>query len=424
MMSHPQKTGLMKTLCLSLLLLFCAGTNLAQDRCQTISYRQQLLADPSTAIPVLQAEKFSANNLREIPSGRAGAIAQTAPVIIIPVVVHVVYHEDHANISTAQIKSQFEILNKDFRMQSIIAGRIPAAFEALAADTRIEFYLATADPEGRPSSGIIRKKTGIKFFSYDDRIKYASRGGSDAWDAGSYLNIWVGDLAAGLTGYSSPLGGPAEVDGVVIDYRAFGKTNAPRTGQGRTATHEIGHWLGLQHIWGDSYCGDDGIDDTPAQSRATQGCPTGPVSSCSNSGDMYMNFMDFTNDECTMMFTRGQAERMRLSFTPGAARHSLISSAGLNGIGLDDSIGETGDKEPALSVNIFPNPVIGTVNFNFGAQEDLSGQQLMLYNNLGQLLHQATIRKGAVQLDMTRFREGLYFVSVGNKRKLIKLIKR
>src|SRR5205085_7351896 len=141
-------------------------------------------------------------------------------------------------------------------------------------------------------------------------VKYTANGGHDAWNRDQYLNIWVCDLS-GKIGYAQFPGGPAATDGVVIDYQAFGTlgTASIPFHLGRTATHEIGHWLNLRHIWGDANCGDDLVADTPTQQTDNGGCPSFPHVTCSNgpNGDMFMNYMDYVNDNCMNMFTAGQS---------------------------------------------------------------------------------------------------------------------
>lgn len=243
------------------------------------------------------------------------------PVIQIPIVFHVVYNSPEQNISDAQILSQLQVLNEDYRRRNADTSKINAPFKKLAADTNIQFCLATRDPNGQPTTGITRTQTSQPAFSMNDAIKFTSRGGHDAWNTDKYLNIWVGNMGRSTLGYAQYPGGPASIDGVVLHYRTIGRLPANPNEQyaynlGRTATHEIGHYLGLDHIWGnlESSCNDsDGIEDTPPQEDANAGCPQGRVTSCNNSalgGDMYQNYMDYTDDACMHLFTRDQAAYM------------------------------------------------------------------------------------------------------------------
>ena len=145
-------------------------------------------------------------------------------------------------------------------------------------------------------------------------MKFTSQGGADVWDSKKYLNIWVCNLSGSTLGFAQFPGGPESTDGVVVDYLYFGSigTATAPYDLGRTLTHEVGHWLNLRHIWGDSYCGNDFVDDTPTQQTSNSGCPSFPHISCNNgpNGDMFMNYMDYTHDDCLIMFTNGQKNRM------------------------------------------------------------------------------------------------------------------
>ena len=264
-------------------------------------------------------------------SGRARV---KQPVIQIPVVFHVLYHSPAENITDEQILSQLEVLNQDYRRRNPDTLKTLAPFKKLAADTGIQFCLATVDPAGQPTNGITRTYTDTVGFATDDAMKYTAKGGRDAWSNGKYLNIWVCNIQNGFLGYAQFPGGDPVLDGVVLWYQTVGKFPAnPYVSvfnQGRTATHEIGHWLGLEHIWGtkDNGCDDsDGIADTPPQDNASNGCPSGTVSSCENTlqgGDMYQNFMDYADDACMNLFTQGQAAYMQA--TINAARQGLLSA--------------------------------------------------------------------------------------------------
>src|SRR5215207_1439679 len=198
-----------------------------------------------------EARIQSENRAWRLATGRA-LLARTG-ITVIPVVVHVVSKTSAQNISDAQIQSQIDVLNRDFRQTNPDAASIPSAFGGLVADARIEFELATADPNGNATNGITRTTTTADSFVDDDGVKAAATGGADAWATDKYLNIWVCQLGNNLLGYAQFPGGPANTDGVVILHSAFGTTataSAPFD-LGRTTTHEVGHWLNLFHIWGD-----------------------------------------------------------------------------------------------------------------------------------------------------------------------------
>lgn len=242
----------------------------------------------------------------------------------IPVVVHVVSRNATEDIADSQITSQLAVLNADFRAKNPDKSSTPSVFQPLIGDARVTFKLAATDPSGNPTSGITRTNTTTTpFTSSTDNVKSSATGGADPWPSDRYLNIWVcGNLrdAAGraLLGYAQFPGGPAATDGVVIVHTGFGTTGtaAAPYNLGRTAVHEIGHWLNLRHIWGDDgtgCAGSDFVDDTPNQGGPNYGAPAFPVTSCSNgpNGDMFMNYMDYTDDRAMFMFTQGQVDRMQ-----------------------------------------------------------------------------------------------------------------
>jgi hypothetical protein len=240
-----------------------------------------------------------------------------------PVVVHVVWNTAAQNIADAQIQSQIDVLNQDFRMTNPDIGQVPAVWQPVAADARIEFFLATEGPDGSPTNGITRTQTqNSSFAQAGNSIKSAATGGANPWPADRYLNIWVAPRITSpqgdLLGYAQFPGGPAATDGVVILHSAFGTsgTAAAPFNQGRTATHEIGHWLNLFHIWGDDgtgCSGSDEVNDTPNAAGPNFGCPAFPSITCNNgpNGDMFINYMDYTNDACMFMFTADQVTRMQ-----------------------------------------------------------------------------------------------------------------
>jgi hypothetical protein len=236
----------------------------------------------------------------------------------IPVVVHVVHKTAAQNISDAQVKSQIDVLTADFRKKNADVSSTPGAFVALATDARVVFELAKTDPSGNPTTGITRTATAVTAFTDDDAVKSSATGGANAWPADKYLNVWVCQLAGGLLGYAQFPGGPAATDGVVVRHSAFGTTGtaAAPFNLGRTATHEVGHWLNLRHIWGDDGTGCSGSDfvtDTPNQAGPNVGVPAFPHVSCGNgpNGDMFMNYMDYVDDAAMVMFSAGQVTRMQ-----------------------------------------------------------------------------------------------------------------
>lgn len=386
----------------------------AQRECRTQAYvAAQRLNKPIAArmeAATVFVKKQSSNRIAGITGTSSGNTE--ARVIRIPVVVHVLYNTAAQNLSDAQIQSGIAALNRDFRRQNKDTANTPLHFRSVAADVEIEFHLATADKNGVATTGIVRKQTGVPAFGMDDKIKFSTQGGDDAWDAKSYLNIWIGNTRR-LLGYATLPGADAAVDGLVINYTAFGtiKTAAPYN-LGRTAVHEVGHWLGLSHIWGDEACGDDGIDDTPVQSGYTSGCPTGLRSSCSNGpdGDMYMNYMDFTNDACMNLFTQGQKQRMRAQFAAGGARYPLLASAGLNTPWVEAvPVAEKDTIVQPPFFNVYPNPAKNEVVLQCRNSETYSGV-LYLVNTSGVAVQKITVVSGMQKVNLTGIKPGLYFL--------------
>ncbi|EUB98251.1 Peptidase M43B pregnancy-associated plasma-A [Rhizobium sp. CF080] len=251
--------------------------------------------------------------------------------VTVPVVVHVIYQRPEHNISDAQVTSQIAVLNDDFAGTNADIANIPAPWKSLATAAKIKFKLATVDPQGQPTNGIVRKGTTVESFPQDNSMKFDSQGGSDAWDTQRYLNIWVCVLGNGLLGYAQFPGGPGATDGVVILNTAFGSGGIaqPPFNLGRTTTHEIGHFLNLRHIWGDTEdcSGSDLVSDTPGQQLPNYGEPTFPHVSCTNgpNGDMFVNYMDYVDDRAMFMFTAGQVARMRATLS--GPRKNLVSGA-------------------------------------------------------------------------------------------------
>lgn len=303
--------------------------NATSAACATTEYlKQQLISDPSLKGRMSVIEQGIQMHILSKSQLRTAAQAVT-----IPVVVHVVYNTAEQNITDAQIQSQIDVLNEDYNRANADAINTPVAFQSVAAVSNIHFVLAKRDPNGIATNGITRTSTANTSFSSNNYVKFNSYGGKDAWPTGQYLNIWVCNL--GLCGYASYPGSTASVDGVVIKYNCFGRTGILQTSynKGRTATHEVAHWLNVHHIWGDGTCADDLVNDTPTQEKANYDYPVFPhLSSCSNSnGDMFMNYMDYSADGARNMMTQGQVDRM--DATLNGPRVSLLTSLG----GIDPS---------------------------------------------------------------------------------------
>ena len=294
----------------------------------------QLAADPGLA----QARAAIEQQTKRFASSAANTAQRASAITVtIPVVVHVVYGTAAENISDAQIASQIATLNEDFHKLNADAGSVPAAFAGLAADPGIQFVLARRDPAGAATTGIDRKAQAAPAGGWGtaDKIKKTASGGVAAWDASKYLNFWVGTIGGGILGYAQFPGGVASTDGVVISPTYFGRTGSVTApyNLGRTASHEVGHWLNLNHIWGDdggACTGTDNVADTPNQGAENYGKPAFPHVSCSNgpSGDMFMNYMDYVDDNAMFMFSTGQSARMNALFATGGARTGLLTSLG------------------------------------------------------------------------------------------------
>jgi len=302
--------------------------------------------------------------------------------IYIPVVFHIIHNGDAIgaaggeNISDAQIQSQMDAFNKYFSMSNENAADIPAEFKPFATATKIRFCLAITDPSGNPTTGIIRHNLGAVDWDQTDIDNTVKP--STIWDRNKYLNIWSvragGTMASsGVLAYAQfppPWGGAANTDGLVARYNTIGAGNGfgllSGYNKGKTLVHEAGHWLGLFHIWGDdngkcagqSGAGSDNIGDTPDQGDQYFGFPTYPQNSCGTS-NMFMNFMDYTNDDCSSMFTVGQVTRMQSILDGG--RSSLKSVASRCFKSLDLSIEKTIQPSATLCLGSF-KPVLTVKN--------------------------------------------------------------
>lgn len=331
---------------------------LAQERCGTVPYMENLMQKKGFRQTKEQFEEWlqRKQSLRNL---RTQAQRQQAGPYKIPVVVHLIYTNEadgtfgisHEVISDARVFSQLDVLNNDFKRLNADASSTPMEFQSVAGSMDIEFVLAKQDPQGQATTGINRVYGGqTSWTPFDEDLHAVSY-----WPSEDYLNIWVTNIGSNYLGYAQfPVSnlqgledfqdGIATTDGVVIDYTVFGVGSSdPDYDLGRTTTHEVGHFFGLRHIWGDdSGCaGTDYVSDTPNQLEETSGCPSHPSFECSNN-KMFQNYMDYTDDVCMNLFTEQQVDRMMLILedTDVPRRNSLLTS-----LGLDEPIPGTIDLE-------------------------------------------------------------------------------
>ncbi len=379
------------------------------------NYERMLVEDPNFKANSAKIEQRTSGL---VSNGLVAGLAATTTVRI-PVVVHVIYNTAQQNISVAQIQSQISVLNKDFRKLNADVSQTPALFSALTADTNVEFYLATTTPTGAATTGITRKSTTKTSWGTRDAMKSSKKGGVDAWNTSKYLNLWVCEIGGGILGYAQFPGGAATTDGVVIAANYFGSSDfgtgfflAAPYDKGRTATHEVGHWLNLRHIWGDATCGNDQVSDTPVAQTSNFGCPTYPrVGSCGTT-EMTMNYMDYTDDRCMYMFTTGQKTRMRALFEPGGARAGLAT-------GLTFARDE--NNVSALSSNsfleVYPNPASGAATVRVSFANVSNSVEISVTDILGRVVYSYEDRALSAnsvehQLDLSNFKHGMYFINV------------
>ena len=270
---------------------------------------QQLRENPELATKMNEIERFTQN---AIANGRL-----VNGKIEIPVVVNVLYRTTAENISLTQIQSQIDVLNQDFNALNSDFNQVPTVFSGVKANIGVSFVL----------DAVYRKSTTKSSWGTRDAMKKSKQGGIDPTSPTTKLNLWVCTIGGGILGYAQFPGGSSATDGVVIDSRYLG-TNGTATApfnKGRTATHEVGHWMNLRHIWGDTTCGSDLVSDTPTHNTANYGIPVFPhYSTCTGTPiEMTMNYMDYTDDAGMYMFSNGQKSRMLAIFASGGSRFSF-----------------------------------------------------------------------------------------------------
>lgn len=266
------------------------------------------------AVHMMLLEKFPAFRARQFKLEQDTAKRRSMGVSLaklsvgtVNVVVNVLFNTAEQNISDAQVRSQIDALNRDYSIKNADVSKVPAVWQGLVTDTKIRFKL----------SKINRKQTKVTSFTQHDEVKQPSQGGLAPVQPQKFLNLWVCPLGGGLLGYAQFPGGPTATDGVVINYKAFGTVGTAKKpfNLGRTATHEVGHYFNLRHIWGDTEdcSGSDMVADTPNCAGPNFGKPTFPTVTCNNgpNGDMFINYMDYVDDDAMVMFSAQQVMRMR-----------------------------------------------------------------------------------------------------------------
>lgn len=342
--------------------LFVCAASIAQTghHCGAEDYMQHLQTVNPNAYKQIMAFKkqLSVQQQQQQQQAHLRTTTTTDTLIRIPVVVHVIHNNaagiiggpTNTNISDAQIFSQIDALNKDYLRLNADTINTPAGYIPLAANVKLTFCLANNDPNGQITNGITRTYNNKSSYTVSDAPLLSSLA---YWPSDAYLNIWVCNISGTYIGFAQPPGsssvpglmptdGAASTDGVTIDFKAFGTVGAaaaPPFNLGRTTTHEVGHWFGLSHTWGDYNSGDctlsDYCTDTPycgngfeSAYPACSNIPTGPNTVVCTPDRMIENYMDYSNDGCMNLFTIDQKSRMRSTIEFSTRRFALLSSLG------------------------------------------------------------------------------------------------
>jgi len=406
-------------------LLVMATTSLfAQRTCLTHEKMNEILnSNPQKRVHHEEVMNFIKNSKSE-NLFRTSENKNTNTIVTIPVVFHVLYKNTAQNISDAQIDSQLEVLNRDYRRTNTdFSSVVPAAFQGISADMEIVFCKATKTPAGAATTGIVRKQIASSV-SFGDSYYLAA--GDPAWDPTKYLNVWIGILNGNYNGILGWAYLPSEAgqawDGFVCDYRYFGTTGTATApyNKGRTCTHEIGHYLGLDHPWGEdeSACGsianDDGVSDTPATNNPYFGCPTFPsnTNACTvtTNGSAFMNYMDYADDACMAMFTNGQ--KTLVQNTMSGPRASMLTSAAT----ACGSLSVT-DVESLRAITVYPNPV--SVSF-FVSSPFLEVDEVEIFNQQGQLVKTARLKGDETKVSVDGLASGIYYLRIYKENNFVK----
>ncbi|MFL5739042.1 MAG: M43 family zinc metalloprotease [Flavisolibacter sp.] len=333
-MSHRIESCLFLLLIFSLPVFAQKKDKSRQEQCGTVNRLDLKFAqNPDLKIKFERQRDLFNLRLSQVKSEKINATQRTTATNYIPVVFHIVLSNPNI-VTDAQIQAQLDTLNRDFFGSNGDSVNIPSWFKPLYGKSSIQFCLAQRTPDGDATNGIERSSTNASSFGIDDAVKHTNQGGVDIWNGDKYFNVWVCNLSNGVLGYASfPDDGSPNEQGVVIDYRSLpGGSAYPAFNQGKTLTHETGHYFNLYHIWGDdggACTGTDFISDTPNQADYTSGTFNGvKTDACTTGGNgvMYQNYMDYTDDIDLVLFTTEQVNRMESAMT--TYRSSLLISDG------------------------------------------------------------------------------------------------
>lgn len=376
----------------------------------------------------------------------SGAANKTTASVTLPVVFHVILTQAQINQLGGEaglydrVATQMDVINNDFNAKNADLSNVPSAFTSVIGNAQINFGMAHRKPDGSGTTGIeIRVATaGFAGFPVGDvQTKLTNAGGLDPWDPTKYLNVWVVNIDNSSTSslilgygyspaYTAALQNPYESPGVVIHYGTLGSRISPfqyfvvtSADKGRTLTHELGHYFNIFHIWGNTPVGsgncsdDDGFGDTPRQEDATQSCPNPNtvVPNCTSDphpgGEMYMNYMDYSGDRCTYMFTKQQVQRMQAEVNPGGDSYSLTQQGNILTWPTAVSSIEINNE-----FNVFPNPSNGNFTLNFAKKLD-ELKSISVVNMYGQLIKNIEVSDQAVQsynININGVASGMYYV--------------
>ena len=401
---------------ITLLVILLSFSMFSQRTCTTNDKLQELI----NTVPGYAAHHQEVMDYIQKPNNPQALLrrqANATTVVTIPVVFHILYKNANQNVSDAQIQSQLDVLNKDYRkLNTDFSTVVPSAFQTFGGDMEIVFCKATKTPTGLTTTGITRKSVSTTFSFEND---YYTSVGELAWDTTKYLNIWVGSFTNTKTlGFAYlPTSAGMVNDGLCISYKAFGTMGTALSpyNKGRTGTHEIGHYFGLLHPWADDVdpCGvGDGVDDTPATTAYYSSCPSFPnnTNACTASanGSMFMNYMDYVYDACMAFFTEGQKKVMRNALA--GPRLSLLSSNGCGTMGLTDF-------EAINAIAVYPNPVS---QYFMITSPQVQIDEVELFNTLGQLVKTQKLSQTNNVINIEELAYGTYYLRIYNQGNFLK----